>query len=247
MKQTILSTLVSILVFFLALFLYTKFAGPIPFAVQQTTINKTDLFTVSGTGKVAITPDIAKVTAGVRAQANTVQQAQNDMNKAINAISDAVKKLGINAKDIKTTNYSINPTYDYTNSKQRITGYIATTNLEIKVRDLEKTNTVIDTATANGANIVNGMQFDVDDKTKAEKEARELAVTEAKTKAKDASSIGGFSLGRIINYQESLGGSTPRLVYAAAAKNMTDETAPTQIETGSQEVSVTVTLSYEIK
>jgi uncharacterized protein len=251
MKHSILSICITIGVFFLSLFLYTKFVGPIPFAIQQTTVNKTDLFTVTGTGKVSVTPDIASVTAGVRAQGNTVKQAQDDMNKAINTVTDAIKKLGIDGKDIKTTNYNINPTYDYTNSKQRITGYTASSNLEIKIKNMEKANTVIDAATANGANSVSGIQFDVADKSKAEKEARELAVTEAKEKAKNASQIGGFTLGRIINYQENFNGTVPRPMYAAMEKSIgmgaADSAPTTQVESGSQEVSVTVTLSYEIK
>lgn len=247
MKQTILSTLVSVVIFFLALFLYTKFAGPIPFSVQQTTINKTDLFTVSGTGKASVTPDIAKVTAGVRANAATVKQAQDNMNTAINNVSDAVKKLGIDAKDIKTTNYNVSPTYDYTNGNQKITGYTAGTNLEISIKDVEKANSVIDAATAGGANVVGGVVFDVADKTKAENEARTQAITEAKAKAQIASQAGGFSLGRIINYQESFGGAVPRPMYAMGAKEDMATNVTTQVEPGSQDVSVTVTLSYEIR
>lgn len=249
MKQTTLSTLVSVVIFFLALFLYTKLAGPIPFSVQQTTINKTDLFTVSGTGKASVTPDIAKITVGVRANGQTVKQVQNDMNTAINKVSEAIKKLGVDSKDIKTTNYTVNPTYDYTSSRQQITGYTASTNLEIALKELEKANTVLDTAAANGANIIGNVTFDVADKTKAENEAREQAIAEAKTKAKLASQAGGFSLGRIMNYQENMGNGTPRPMYAAAEKmdSAIGGGVPTQIETGSQEITMTVTLSYEIK
>lgn len=240
--------LISIPIFFLTLFVYTKVVGPIPFSVNQTTTNKTDLFTVTGTGKISTTPDIAKVTIGIQANGTTVKIAQDEMNRTINTVSDAIKKLGIDKKDIKTTNYNINPTYDYSNGKQKITGYNANTNLEITIRNLEQANTVIDVSTANGANTVSNVSFDVEDKTKAQNDARKLAIEEAKKKATDASSVAGFRLGNIINYQESFNdGSIPR-PYLMAAKGVEEDTnVSTQIETGSQQIQVTVTLSYEIQ
>lgn len=71
------------------------------------------------------------------------------------------------------------------------------------MRNLDNINNVIDTATANGANQISGVSFDVDDKTKAQDEARQKAVNEAKKKAAEASKIAGFKLGRIINYSEN--------------------------------------------
>jgi len=239
--------LISIPVFFVALFVYTKLAGPIPFSVNQTTTNKTDLFTVSGTGKVSITPDIGRVTVGIQESGTTVKDAQNKMNTVINAVSEAIKKLGIDKKDIKTTNYSVNPDYDYTDRKQRIVGYNASTNLEIIVREMDKANSVIDTATANGANTVGGLSFDVEDKTKAQNEARKEAVADAKKKAEEASKVAGFNLGKMLNYQESFNGDiTPRPYLMAAAKGLEDS-VQTAVEPGSKELTVTVTLSYELR
>jgi len=239
--------LISIPIFFLTLFVYTKVVGPIPFSVSQTTTNKTDLFTVTGTGKVSAIPDIAKVTVGIQAKGTTVKIAQDEMNRTINTVSDAIKKLGVDKKDIKTTNYNINPTYDYSNGKQTITGYNANTNLEITIRNLEQANTVIDVSTANGANTVGNVSFDVEDKTKAQNDARKLAIEEAKKKATDASSVAGFRLGSIINYQESFNGGTQPRAYLMATKSNDTVSAPTELESGSEEIQVTVTLSYEIQ
>lgn len=235
----------AVLLFFVALFTYTKFAGPIPFSVTSTTTTKSDTFTVSGEGKVVVVPDIAVVTAGVQTQAATAKLAQEQLNKAINAVSDSVKKLGIDAKDIKTANYSVFPITDYQDRKQQITGYRASSNLTIKVRDMDKTNSVVDAATAAGANEVGGISFEVADKTKAENEAREKAVAEAKKKAEDAARIAGFRLGRIINYSEGSNGA-PRPMPLIAKSEAVDAGAPTRIEPGSSEISVTVTLFYEI-
>lgn len=236
-----------IVFFFLALFAYTKLAGPIPFSVTSVTTQKTDTFSVSGEGKATVVPDIAVVNAGVSTQATTVKAAQDQLNKAINAVSDTVKKVGIDAKDIQTTGYNILPMYDYNNGRQRITGYQASSNLTIRVRDMEKANSVIDAATAAGANQVGGVSFDVSDKTKAQNEAREKAVAEAKQKARDAARIAGFTLGRIINYSENFGGEPRPIPLMAKAEGLGSAGVPTQIEPGSSEITVTATLSFEIR
>jgi len=237
----------AIVVFFLCLFAFTKLAGPIPLSLSSVVTQKTDTFTVTGEGMVQLSPDIAVVNAGVTAQALTVKAAQDELNRKINAVSSAVKKLGVDAKDIKTSNYNISPEYDYESPTRRITGYHANSNLTIKVRKLDSANDVIDAATANGANQISGISFDVDDKDAAENKARELAVKDAKTKAQQAAKTAGFTLGRIINYSEGRG-STPRPVYMdkALTANMAEE-APTQLEPGTTELTVSVSLSYELR
>lgn len=240
-------TLVGFLAFFILLFAYTKLAGPIPFSVTSVTTQKTDSFSVTGEGKVTIIPDIANVSLGVSANGTTVKQVQEDMNRRINAVSAAVKALGVAEKDIQTSNYSVSPDYDGSGPRQRITGYNANSTLTIKIRDIEKINAVIDAAAGAGANQIGGISFDVDDKTKAQNEAREKAVAEAKRKASDAARIAGFSLGKIINYSEDFGGY-PGPLYAADRLPLAGGgEAKTNVEPGSTEVRVTVTLSFELK
>lgn len=243
--KTAASFTIPILAFFVLLFVYTKLAGPLPFSVNSVTTAKTDTFNVSAEGVSEAKPDIALVNAGIQAQGNSVKSAQDQINLSINKVSDAVKKLGVDQKDIKTSNYNINPTYDYQSQTQRITGYSASTNLTIKVRNIDLVNQVIDTATANGANQVGGVSFDVDDKTKAENEARQKAVAAAKKKAEDAAKIAGFKLGRMVNYSESFAPNVrPYPMMAAGAPGVAKQ--DTAVEPGSSEITVSVTLSYEI-
>ncbi len=237
-----------VILFFISLFVYTKLAGPIPFSVSSVVTTKTDSFTVTGEGKSQAVPDVAVVTAGVQTQGSTVKQVQDEINRKSAAIIDAIKKLGVDAKDIQTSNYSVHPTYDYQASTQRITGYQGNSTLTIKVRQMDRANSVIDAATAGGANQVSGVSFEVSDKAKAENEARELAVAEAKKKAETAARAAGFSLGRVINYSENMGGRPPMPYYArdAAAMGVPEKVAA-QVEPGSSEIMVTVSLSYEIR
>jgi uncharacterized protein YggE len=235
---------ITIIFFFLSLFIFIKLSGPIPFTVNSVTTTKTDTFSVTGDGTSNQKPDTAMITVGVQSDSTTVQQAQNDLNTEINKISQAIKNVGIDPKDIQTENYNVNPKYDYT-SGQKITGYTANTNLAIKVRKIEDTNKVIDAATGNGATQVGGIQFQVADQQNAENEARQTAVANAKKKAEDAASIAGFKLGRIINYSENFGG-TPVPLPMALGSIDAKQSIPTQVEPGSNEIKVTVTLSYQI-
>jgi uncharacterized protein YggE len=242
MSQTI-STLVA---FFLLLFAYTKLVGPIPFSVTSVTTQKTDTFSVSAEGKASASPDIAVINVGVSSQGITVKQVQQELNTKMNAVSESIKKLGVEGKDIQTSNYSVYPNYDFQSAGQRITGYQANSNLTVKVRDIDKANSVIDAATANGANQVGGISFDVDDKSKAQNEAREKAVAEARRKATDAARIAGFKLGRVINYNESFGGEPRPIPMLEKAMGTPEDSVPTQVEPGTTEVRVEVTLSFQI-
>lgn len=237
----------AIVLFFIALFAYTKLVGPIPFSVNSISTTKTDTFSVTGEGKVTVPPDIAVVSVGVQAQGPTVKAVQDQLNKNINAVSAAVKAAGVDPKDIKTQGYNINPTYNYGNGSQQITGYQASSNLTIKVRAIDKTNNVIDAATAAGANQVGGITFDVDDKTAAQNQARVLAVADAKSKAENAAKIAGFKLGNVINYSEDFGSAPRPIPMFAKADVGLGGGAPTAVEPGSNEIDLTVTLSYQIQ
>ncbi len=243
MKNTIITVFLTLVCFFILLFIYTKLAGPIPFSVNSITTSKSDTFNVTGQGSVLVKPDIATINAGIEASSTTVKAVQDQINSVSSKIASAVKNLGVEEKDIKTINYSIYPTYDYKQPTPKITGYRASATLTIKIRNIDKVNEVIDAATSSGANQISNIQFDVDDKSKAENEARQKAVDEAKKKAESAARIAGFSLGRLVNYQEDFGGIRPIPLAVGGLK----EDSSTQVEPGSSEIKVTVSLSYEIR
>lgn len=246
MKSTLAVVFLTLISFFLLLFFYTKLFGPIPFQINNINTNKTDTFNVTGEGTVLIKPDMAIINAGIESSALTVKAAQEQINNVSSKIASSVKSLGVEEKDLKTINYSIFPIYDYKENTQKITGYRANATLAIKVQNIDKVNDVIDAATESGANKINGISFDVDDKTKTENEARQQAVKQAKQKADSAAKIAGFSLGRMVNYQEDFNGSVRPMNIVGAELN-TKAAASTQVEPGSSEIKVTVTLSYEIR
>ncbi len=238
----------SILVFFLLLFLYSKFGPSLPISVLTQT--KGDPMMVTGTGKVTVIPDIAKITAGVEKNGTNIKQVQNEVNQISKTITDELKKLKIDEKNIKTISYNIYPEYDYNSPTRGVTGYRISTSYEIKITDFEKVNDALVVVTNAGANTVGGINLEVNEETKKLKlqEAREIAAEEAKEKAGSLAKASGISLGKIINVSESRGVDYPRPIFLEKAIGAGSEPAvDANIQPGETEFEVTLTLSYEVR
>ena len=236
----------AVIIFFIGLFTYTKLAGPIPFLVNNYNTNKSDLFQAEGQGSVSQVPDLVTISFGVTKSSSTVSDAQNQTNEAINSILKNLKNLGVSEKDLKTTNYSVNPNYNF-EGIQRITGYTVTQNIDLKIKDIKNTNRLIDAITGNGGNLIGQVQFGFDDKTKAklENKARKEAVGNAKEKAQNLANAAGVRLGKIINVTESQD-NFPRPIPFESTKTGIQETPSTNITPGENSIKISVTLTYEI-
>ncbi len=237
--------LLTAIVVFILVVLYSRFGPGLPVNVVST--QKTDLFSVSGEGKVTAIPDTAKVMVGATIERPNLKAAQEEANNAINRITAELVKIGIPKEDIKTVNYSINPTYDYTSSPPRSTGFTITINQEIVIKKLELTSQVIDTATSLGGNLVGGLEFTVNPQKKKEleTEARKLAIEDAKEKAGQMADAAGISLGKVINIQETPS-EFPRPVPLRAIPEG-GEGGETQVQPGTSEIVSNITLTFETR
>ena len=129
-----------------------------------------------------------------------------------------------------------------------LVGYEVTQSLEVKIRDMAKIGDILQGATDAGANQVGDLQLTVDKQDELKKQAREEAIKKAKARAQELASQLGIKLVRIVNFSEGV--SVPYYYdYALKeAAGMGGETAPSpQIETGENKISVTVTITYEIR
>lgn len=232
---------------FILAFLFLKFTPSLP--ISSVVTQKQDQFTVTGEGKVTVVPDTGIVSVGVNLTRTTVKSAQSEVNGIINKIIAELQKLNIESKDIKTENYSVYPEYDYTAGTPRVTGYRVSADLRITVRELDKLNQVIDSATSAGANTIGGITLTVDDKRAEDlrQQAREEAVKQAKSKAVSLSSAAGISLGKIINIQESSPVTPGPLLMAADKVGRGGGGESTEIQPGSTDITSTITLTYETR
>jgi len=227
----------------------SRFIGPIPFSMMQTTTAIQSTFDVTGESKVTTIPDKAVVNLGVIVNESTVKATQDKANTIITAITDGLTKLGIDKKDIKTENYSLYPNYDYQQG-QKITGYTINASLSVSVTDFSTLNQAIDAATAAGANQVGGVSFTLsDDKRKSvEDDARKQAIDDAKTKAQTLARLAGMHLGKIVNITEQPSNRpypVPMMYKGIADTSATNNQVPTTTEPGTTTLNYSVTLSYE--
>lgn len=240
---------IKVFLFFVLLFLYSKFGPSLPISVLTQT--KGEPMMVSDTGKVTVVPDIAKVSLGIEEQGGTLKQVQSAVNTKSKRLTDLLKKLGVDEKDIKTSNYSVNPEYDYQTQPLKIKGYRVSTSYEVKILDFELVNDVLTVATDSGANVIGNISFEVNEKTRSEltQEAREKAVDLAKEKAEGLAKAAGIRLGKVINVTESQGIDYPRPVMYSKeiAMGAADSAQVANVTPGETEISITVNLSYEIR
>lgn len=203
--------------------------------------------------KVFAKPDIAQISLAVKTDRtkDSVAAVKNNTDK-MNAVIAKIKELGVEEKDIKTTAYNLRPEYDYPANTGRsvLAGYSVYQEVTAKVRNLNNIGKIIESATAAGANQVGNVSFTIDDLTELKAQARAEAISKAKEQAKNTASLAGIKLGKIVNIWEN----TNPIPYDSGIyqeKAMSygiggGESAP-EIQTGENQVSVEVTLSFEVK
>ena len=210
----------------------------------------------SGTGEVFVKPDLALITFSVQNEAKSVAEAMSENTKKMNAVIDSIKKQGVQDKDLKTASFNISPRYEWRQieclsypcpSGERIlVGYEVYQSLRVKIRDLEKVGSIIQSATDMGANDVSGLQFTIENEDELKSQARKQAIDEAKSKAKELTSQLGVDLGRITNFSESGSWPVPMPYFSMEKAAVGGAEAP-QIQTGENKIEVTVTITYEIR
>lgn len=205
---------------------------------------------VSATGKATMVPDLAIVTIGVISQGANPIDVKNTNNLKINQMLNFIKQQGVEAKDIQTSNFSASPRYNYANGQNNMVGYEANQTVTIKIRNIDKSTAqlekVVDGAVMSGANQIQGITFSFVDDDQLSQIARKQAIEKAKQKAKEIAKDAGLRLGRIVNVITSENnGYAPRPLMANAAAARAGTTP--DIEPGSQEVTETVTVVFEVK
>jgi uncharacterized protein len=214
-------------------------------------------FTVSATGDAVGIPDVGEISFSVNTESGReLSTAQEENTKKMNEITAFLKEAGVSEEDIQTTSYNISPRYQYfpcTGASCRpaeTVGYTISQTVRVKLRDLGKSGEVISGAVSRGANGVTGPNFVVDDTTAVEDEARAEAIEKAQKKAKTIAEQSGFRLGKLINISE--GGDVGMPYYESKGMDMAmgaaAQSAPTpNFQPGSQEVNVSVSLTYSIR
>jgi len=219
-----------------------------PTTINQAAPENIRTLDVSGVGVVYLSPDVVYINIGVNTQNENAADAVSTNKEQTSAVIQAIKDFGVAEKDIRTTNFSIWANQQYDNFGQATgTTYTVDNTVIVTMRNVDKLGDLLDDAIAAGANNIYSIQFDREDKDKANEEARALAVENAKKQAQDLADVSGVSLVDIqkISYYES---GASQYFYGGKGGGGGDvENAAVPIQPGQLAVTVTVNMTYSLK
>jgi uncharacterized protein YggE len=224
-----------------------------------------NVITVSGEGKVSASPNLATISFAVSEDATTASDAQDAAAKKTNAALAVLKDLGIADKDIKTSSYNVYPRYSQSQpcvyyqgangmmppcpaTEQKIIGYTASQTVDVKVRNLDTTGTVLSKLGSAGVSNIYGPNLTVENPDALQAQARADAIQKARAQANQLASQLGVRIVRLVNYSEG-GGAYPMYYKTADAASGRGgmEATPPSIPTGENDITVNVTITYEIR
>jgi hypothetical protein len=214
-------------------------------ALAETPADFPPAISVTGEAQISVAPDIAFVDAGVATDARTAREASEANNAAMAKVFAALKAVNIDARDVQTSRLSLQPQYAPNRSgPSPIVGYRASNRVTVRIHDVSKVASVIDTLVGAGANDIGNVAFEVSQASKLLDEARDKAVADARRKAEIYAKAAGVTLGAPLSISE--GGAQPQPMFRAKAVAPM-AAAPTPIAQGEETLSISVSVSWAIR
>lgn len=206
---------------------------------------------VSGNGLAYGKPDLATVSIGIQSRSENPREAMTENNADMAALTDMLKGMGIEEKDIQTSNFSVYAQQEYDNMGNptgRITYHVDNT-VNVTVRDINKLGDVLAQSVESGANSIYGVSFSVADQAALEADARAKAMADARSRADQLAQAAGVSVETVFSISESYYGGGPifygREAYGGAAADAA--AAPVPVSGGQIQVSIQVNVVYTLK
>lgn len=216
-----------------------------PAYAQQTPLPTAGRYiTVVGHAEINARPDTAIIQIGVDTEAKTAKEALDQNSKQSAAVQKKLTDLGIDAKDIQTSGFSIYPTYG-TDGRQ-LTGYRVVNSVTVKIRSLDKAGTLLDQVVQAGANSIAGMSFTIDNPRTFQDQAREQAMRDAKARADLLAKAGGATVGEVLIITENLGSAVP-LPMVTSRSAIAQDSASVPVQPGEQTIAIDVQVTYALK
>lgn len=222
-------------------------AASMPGVAAAQSVSGTRLDIVAN-GEVTRVPDLAIVSAGVQTLQPTASAAIEDNATRMERVRSALKRAGIADADIQTSSISLNPEYRYENNQPPVlTGYRASNNVSVKFRDLKRTGAILDALVKEGANQINGPSLTIDKPESAYDEARLKAIANGQAKADLYAKALGKRVVRLVSVSEAGASVPPPMPYASDIVVTGARVAKTEIDPGTQQLQVSVSMSFELQ
>ncbi|HEX8194231.1 MAG TPA: SIMPL domain-containing protein [Allosphingosinicella sp.] len=212
-------------------------------AVQQISGTRLDVVAL---GEVTRVPDVARINAGVVSQAQSASEAIRLNSTRMNAVREALRRAGIQDRDIQTSSISLQPDYRYAeNQPPQLTGYRASNEVSVRFRDIAQTGRILDALVAQGANQLSGPMLEIDRPEAALDEARLAALANARARAETYARALGLRVRRVLSVSEAGAPSMPHPRPMAEMRAAANDAV--QIDPGEQRVGVSLTVSFELE
>ncbi|WP_068114609.1 SIMPL domain-containing protein [Tropicimonas marinistellae] len=203
--------------------------------------------TVSGEGRVNVAPDMAVLRLGVVASDKDASGAVREMSARMGAVLERLQSAGIAERDIQTSSLTVRPKpqRDATRNENGVDlgTFEASTEVTVRLRDLERLGSLLDAVAQDGANLFRGLSFGIQEPETVNDFARRKAVEDAMRRAAVYVDAAGVSLGPILSIEELGGPVSPRMMRAEA-----DGFSGGSVPVAAGELSVTsaVTITYAL-
>jgi uncharacterized protein len=207
---------------------------------DETKLNR---LTVTGEGSVSAVPDQAMITIGVITENMNLSTAQRENAAKTSSVINALMSLGIPQQDIQTSSYRIEPQYNYENGQQTFRGYRVEHQLQVTVKDISKTDQVIDQAVASGANSISSIQFTVSNPDAFYNQALTAAIQNAQQKAVAMARALQVTLQPVPIVVQELSQPLPPIPVPFQAATLA-QGAGTPIQPGENKITATVKIEY---
>ena len=200
------------------------------------------------TGEVTRVPDIAIISAGVVTRAPTASAAISQNATRMERVLAALRRAGVEARDIQTSNLNLNPEYRYREGlPPQLNGYTVSNQVSVRFRDIANSGKILDALVSEGANQINGPSLTIDKPEAALDEARTKALATGRVRAELYARALGKRVVRLISVSEGSRPPSFPMDIMVTGRAASAEAADTKIVPGEQQVQIALSMSFEIQ
>jgi len=205
---------------------------------------------VTGTGRVTLVPDRFSFNVGVQTSAPTVDAAVNENNERVARVVAALKAAGAKPEEIQTSGFSIYPQQDFSQGQlPRLLGYQVNNSITVRKKEIATASKLLQVAIGAGVNTASGLNFEVSDPSRGREQGMKAAFDDARAKAALLAAAAGRTLGRAMNITEGASEAPPmpRPMIGRVMAAKAEQVSEVPVESGTQELSFTVSVIFELK
>jgi len=210
--------------------------------------NRTTKVTVAGEAFTKAEPDAAVLVLSVVTQSPQAITAQQENARKSDAVANAIKAIAGSNAEIKTSDYTLQPQYDYRDNRlPKIIGYNARNSVIVTMTDLKNVGAIIDAASKAGANSIDNVSFVLRQTSPARGEALSDATRQAMNKAQAIAQALGGRVSRIVEESESATVMEREMEYRENMQDTATRQTTTPIASGQLNIKSNVQLIVEIE